>query len=87
MVQTEPEMQPVVDAQVCPFLLLHAPAASQVPGQRALGSSMFTAATQAWLALQDLHCPAQSLLVQQPPAAMQVVVPPTVHDCMLAGQE
>jgi hypothetical protein len=47
---------------------------------------MLTAGTHAWLLLHVWHVPAQSLFVQQAPMAMQVVVPPTVQDCMFDGQ-
>jgi hypothetical protein len=57
----EPARQPpAVAVQVCPRLLLHAPVASQVPAQRPFGSSLFTAATQAWFAEHVMHGPAQS---------------------------
>jgi hypothetical protein len=68
-------------------LLLQAPVASQVPLHRPLGSSMPTAATQAWAAEQSLQVPVQSLFLQQAPAGMQVTVAPTVQACIMAGQE
>jgi hypothetical protein len=47
---------------VCPRLLLQAPAASQVPAQRPVGSSLLITATQVWLvAAQVWHSPGQSL--------------------------
>ena len=73
--------------QVCPCLLLQAPLLSQVPTQRPFGSSWFVVATQVCVvALQVMQVPVQSLLVQQPVDAMQVVVPPAVHDFMPDGQ-
>jgi hypothetical protein len=85
-VQVAPVTQPpLVAAQDWPSLLLQAPVESQVPAQRPLGSATLTAATQAWLLLQVWQVPVQSLFAQQPPMAMQVVVPPTVQDCMFDG--
>jgi hypothetical protein len=85
--QVVPLMQPpAVAVQVCPFLLLHRPVASQVPAQRASGSSALVTATHVWDVEQVLHAP-QSLLAQQPPMAMHVVVPPDVHACMPDGHE
>jgi hypothetical protein len=69
-----------------PRLLLQVPVASQVPAHRPFGSSMLTAATQACAAEHVLHAPAQSALLQQAPAAMQVVVVPTVQACVGLGQ-
>jgi hypothetical protein len=85
------EMQPAATVlQVCPSLLLQAPVESQVPAQRAFGSSMLLAATQLWLVeLHIMQVPVQSLLMQQlpVPVGMQVVVPFTVHGLVvLDGQ-
>jgi len=77
---------PAVAVQVCPFLLLQAPAASKVPAQRASGSSALVTAAHVCDVEQVLHAP-QSVVVQQPPIAMHVVVPPDVHACMLDGHE
>ena len=67
--------------QVCPCLLLHAPAESQVPAQRPLGSFAFFTATQAWLVVShDVQAAVQSVLVQHPVIGMHVVVPPIVQD-------
>ena len=75
-----PSTHPAVTVeQSCPRLLLHTPVALQVPAQRPVGSSMLTAATQAW-AEQTLHAPAQSASLQHPPGAMQVTVVPEVQD-------
>ena len=86
--QVVPEMHnPGTVLQSCPGLLLQAPLESQVPAQRPLGSSSLVAATQLWLVwLQVLQVPEQSLSLQQLPVAMQVVVVPTVQDCVLVGQ-
>jgi hypothetical protein len=77
---------PLVVVQVCPRRLLHAPAPSQVPGQRPLGSSRPVTATHAWLAEQAWQEPGQSLSRQQPPVAMHEVDPPLVQACVPDGQ-
>jgi hypothetical protein len=84
-VQVDPAMQPpAVAVHACPFLLLQAPDPSQVPAQRARGSSALVTATHACDEEHVLHAP-QSAVVQHPPVAMQVVVPPEVQACVFAG--
>jgi hypothetical protein len=80
--QVVPEMQPPeAVVQVCPCLLLHAPALSQVPAQRPFGSSMLLAATQAWVeASHFIQVPGQSVSLQQAVSGMQLVVEPIVQD-------
>lgn len=72
--------------QPWPSLLLHTPVASQAPVHRPVGSSWPINATQAWLASQVRHGPAQSDAAQQASSAMHEVVFPTVHDFVMAGQ-
>jgi hypothetical protein len=71
--------------QFCPRLLMQAPVASQVPGQRPVGSSAFVAATQAWLAEHDRQVPGQSALLQQALEGMQLEAAPIVHALVPAG--
>jgi hypothetical protein len=82
------ETQPAATVlQVCPCLLLHAPAESQVPAQRPLGSSTFLAATQVWVVESQLmQVPVQSLFVQHPAVEMQTVVLPEVQDLVTPEQ-
>jgi hypothetical protein len=63
-------------------LLLQLPLGSQVPEQRAVGSSWFVAAVQAWLVPHFWQVPGQSLSTQQASIAMQV----PLHDFMFAAQ-
>ena len=62
----------VAVVQCCPCLLLHIPAASQVPEQCPLGSSLLTTPPQAWVAPHAWHEPAQSLSTQHPAIGMHV---------------
>jgi hypothetical protein len=86
--QTVPVTQPPgVVVQVWPRALLQTPLASHVPAQRPLGSARLAAGPQVWLVvLHRRQSPVQSASTQQPPAAMQVVVPPTVQEVVLVGQ-
>ena len=68
-------------------MLLHVPVASQVPGQRPVGSARLAAGTQACKALHCMQSPlVQSALVQHAVVAMHEVVVPMVHARVLAGQ-
>jgi len=80
--QVVPDTQPPATAlQVCPFLLLQAPVASQVPAHRWLGSSAFVTVMQLCEVVSHvMHVPVQSVLLQQAVSGMHVVVDPTVHD-------
>jgi hypothetical protein len=67
---------------------LQAPLASQVPAQRALGSSIPLTAAQVWVVvLHTMQLPVQSMFVQHPVLGMHVVVPPTVHDLVVPVHE
>ena len=59
-----------------------------MPVQRPLGSASLLAATQVWLVgSHAMQVPVQSLLVQQSPLGMHVVVPPTVHAVVVLASQ
>jgi hypothetical protein len=86
--QVAPATQPAGTVeQSWPCLLLQAPAASQVPAQRPVGSAWLVATPQVCEALHCAQLPGQSASLQQEPLGMQVVVAPTVQAWVPPVQE